>query len=183
MDLQTALRTRLRTIPDYPKPGILFKDITPLLQDPALLARCIGAITGAYPVGGFDAVGGIEARGFIFGSLVAHTAGKPFFPFRKAGKLPYRSLRESYSLEYGQAEIEIHADAIAPGQRVLVIDDLMATGGTAAAAARLVRRAGGEVAGVAFIVELGFLDGRRALHEAGVADERIVSLVTYAAGE
>lgn len=183
MDLQTALRARIRTIPDYPKPGIFFKDITPLLQDPPLLTRCIGAITGAYPAGGFDAVGGIEARGLIFGALVAHTAGKPFFPFRKVGKLPYRSLRESYDLEYGQAEIEIHVDAIAPGQRVLIIDDLLATGGTAAAAARLVRRAGAEIAGVAFVVELAFLPGRDALHAAGVADERIVSLVGFALGE
>lgn len=183
MELQAALRARIRTVPDYPKPGIRFKDITPLLQDPPLLTRCIGAIMGSHPPGGFDTVGGIEARGLIFGALVAHAAGKPFFPFRKPGKLPYRSLREAYSLEYGQAEIEIHVDALTPGQRVLIVDDLLATGGTAAAAARLVRRAGGEIAGAAFVVELAFLDGRRALHAAGVADERIVSLLGVAAGE
>jgi adenine phosphoribosyltransferase len=183
MELSSALRTRIRSVPDYPKPGILFKDITPLLQDPPLLSRCVGALIAAFPAGSFDIIGGIEARGFIFGSLVAHTAGKPFFPFRKAGKLPYRSIREAYSLEYGQAEIEIHVDAIAPDQRVLIVDDLLATGGTAAAAARLVRRAGGEIAGVAFLVELSFLEGRRALREAGVANERIVSLVGFEVGE
>ncbi len=183
MDLQSALHTRIRSVPDYPKPGILFKDITPLLQDPPLLSRCVGALIGAFPAGAFDIIGGIEARGFIFGALVAHTAGKPFFPFRKLGKLPYQSIREAYELEYGQAEIEIHVDAIAPGQRVLIVDDLLATGGTAAAAARLVRRAGGEIAGAAFVVELTFLAGRRALHEAGVAPERIVSLAGYGVGE
>jgi adenine phosphoribosyltransferase len=183
MDLQGALHTRIRSVPDYPKPGILFKDITPLLQDPPLLSRCVGALIEALPVGAFDIIGGIEARGFIFGSLVAHTAGKPFFPFRKVGKLPYRAIREAYALEYGQAEIEIHVDAIAPGQRVLIVDDLLATGGTAAAAVRLVRRAGGEVAGVAFVVELTFLPGRRVLREAGVQDERIVSLVGFGDGE
>ena len=105
MELRDALRARIRTIPDHPKPGILFKDITPLLQDPPLLSRCVGAITRAFAGEGFDLVGGIEARGFIFGTLVAHTTGKPFFPLRKAGKLPARTLREAYSLEYGQAEI------------------------------------------------------------------------------
>jgi len=183
MDLPGALQTRIRSVPDYPKPGILFKDITPLLQDPPLLSRCVGALIGAFPAGTFDVIGGIEARGFIFGALVAHTAGKPFFPFRKLGKLPYQSLREAYNLEYGQAEIEIHVDAIAPGQRVLIVDDLLATGGTAAAAARLVRRAGGEIAGVAFVVELTFLDGRRLLHEAGVPADRVVSLVGFRVGE
>jgi len=183
MELQTALRESMRTVPDFPKPGVLFKDITPVLQDPPLLARCIGEITGAYADGGFDVVGGIEARGFIFGSLVAHTTGKPFFPFRKAGKLPARCLKASYALEYGTAEIEMHVDAFKPGERVLVVDDLLATGGTAAAAAKLVREAGGHLAGTAFLIELPFLKGRARLHEAGVAPETIHSLIGFDAGE
>jgi adenine phosphoribosyltransferase len=183
MDLAAALRASIRSVPDFPKPGVLFKDITPTLQDPPLLARCVGEITSAFAQDGFDVVGGIDARGFIFGALVAHTAGKPFFPFRKAGKLPWKSLREAYSLEYGEAVLEMHADAVADGQRVLIVDDLLATGGTAAAAARLVRRAGGQLAGVAFMIELTFLGGRDVLRRADVTDEQILSLVHYDAGE
>ena len=183
MDLKAALQERMRTVPDFPKPGIFFKDITPILQDPPLLARCTAAITEYYTAVGFDLVAGIEARGFIFGALIAHTTGKPFIPFRKAGKLPAECLRESYSLEYGQAEIEVHADAIAPGQRVLIVDDLLATGGTAAAAVKLVERAGGSLAGVAFLIELTFLDGRARLLATGAADEQILSLVGYGANE
>ncbi len=183
MELQESLRARIRTVRDYPKPGILFKDITPLLQDPPLLTRCVGEITGAFASSGFDVIGGIEARGFIFGSLVAHTTGKPFFPFRKAGKLPSETLRARYLLEYGEAEIEMHRDAFVAGQRVLIVDDLLATGGTAAAAAQLVQQAGGLLSGVAFLIELTFLDGRGKLRDVGLRDEQIVSLLGYGAGE
>lgn len=183
MDLRAALAERMRTVPDFPKPGILFKDITPILQDPSLLARCTAAITGHYASSGFDLVAGIEARGFIFGALIAHTTGKPFIPLRKSGKLPAECLRESYSLEYGTAEIEMHADAILPDQRVLIVDDLLATGGTAAAAVRLVERAKGSLAGIAFLIELTFLDGRARLREAGANEEQILSLIGYGAGE
>jgi adenine phosphoribosyltransferase len=183
MELTEILRERIRTIPDFPKPGIAFKDVTPVFQDPELMRRVIEALCASNQADGFDAVGGIEARGLILGAPVAHAYGKPFFPFRKPGKLPWKSLRESFKKEYGQDELEIHVDAIAPGARVLIVDDLLATGGTAAAAARLVRAAGGEIAGIAFLVELTFLAGRAVLHEAGVRDERIVSLVSFGMGE
>jgi adenine phosphoribosyltransferase len=183
MELKAALSQSIRSVPDFPRPGILFKDITPVLRDPPLLTRCVGEITSAFTDSGFDCVGGVEARGFILGALVAHTAGRPFFPLRKAGKLPWRCLKESYSLEYGEAQLEMHEDAFEPQQRVLIVDDLLATGGTAAAAARLVHRAGGVLVGLTFLVELPFLDGRRPLHELGVQEDRILSLVRFAAGE
>jgi len=182
-ELSRQLRDRIRTIPGFPRPGILFKDLTPVFADPDLLARSITAIGDVFPPRGYDAVGGIEARGFILGALVAQAARRPFFPFRKAGKLPAKTIRESYALEYGESAIEMHADALAAGARVLVVDDLLATGGTAAAAVRLARRAGGSVAGVVFLVELTFLDGRAQLIAEGVAPEEILSLVSYAAGE
>jgi adenine phosphoribosyltransferase len=124
-------------------------------------------------------VGGIEARGLILGALIAHESGRPFFPFRKPGKLPWRALRESYSLEYGQGTLEMHEDAFPPGSGVLIVDDLLATGGTAAAAVRLVKRGGGEVVGVAFLVELGFLPGRQALLAEGLTADRIGRLVEF----
>lgn len=187
MDLTGTLKSTLRTIPDFPKPGILFKDITPLFNDPALLDSCIEAMIERFSApespGGFDYIGGIEARGFIFGAMIAQKTGKPFVPFRKVGKLPGKCLRESYRLEYGEATIEIHEDAFEHGKRVLLIDDLLATGGTATAAVKLVQKAGGVVAGVAFLIELDFLGGRARVAEAGVADSEIMSLVTYADGE
>lgn len=179
MELTEALRQRIRTIPDFPKPGIAFKDITPILQDPPLLHRCVLALRDRFDATGFEAVGGIESRGLIFGVLVAQACLRPFFPFRKLGKLPWRCLRESYSLEYGEAALEMHEDAFPRGARVLILDDLLATGGTAAAAARLVQRAGGEVVGVGFVVELGFLPGREPLRAAGIAEERIQSLIAF----
>jgi len=183
MELTAILKQRIRTIPDFPKPGIAFKDVTPVFQDPALMHRVIAALCAAQHPESFDFVGGIEARGLILGAPIAHTYGKPFFPFRKPGKLPWKALRESFDKEYGRDAIEIHADAVPPGARVLIVDDLLATGGTAAAAARLVQRAGGVVAGMGFLVELTFLPGRRILQGEGVADERIASLVAFAAGE
>jgi adenine phosphoribosyltransferase len=187
MDLTSDLKSTMRTIPDFPKPGILFKDITPLFNDPALLERCVDAMIERFSPpadpAGFDFVGGIEARGFIFGAMIAQKTGKPFVPFRKAGKLPSKCLQESYSLEYGEATIEIHEDAIPAGKRVLLVDDLLATGGTAAAAARLVAKAGGVVSGVAFLIELDFLGGHQKLGEAGVSESNIMSLVSYADNE
>lgn len=183
MTLEQELRERIRTIPDFPKPGIAFKDLTPVFQTPALIERCLDEILAAYAPAGIASVGGIEARGFVLGALVAQRAHKPFFPFRKAGKLPWKTLRESYSLEYGQAVIEIHEDAFPRGAQILIVDDLLATGGTGAAAARLVQRGGGELAGMVFLVELSYLGGRQKLIADGVDVEKIVSLVKFQVGE
>lgn len=153
----------VRDVPDFPKPGILFKDITPVLGD----AQALHEVIDRFVVYGKevqpDVVIGIESRGFVFGVPVALAMNLGFAPVRKLGKLPAKTLTEEYALEYGTNTVEIHADAIQPGQRVLIVDDLLATGGTAAAAARLVERLGGTVAGFAFLIELGFLEGRKAL--------------------
>ncbi len=155
------IKSRIRDIPDYPGPGILFKDITPLLADPALLRKVVAALgTGFGPV---DKVTGIEARGFILAAPVACLLGAGFVPVRKQGKLPAATYAESYELEYGTATIEVHEDAFAPGERVLIVNDVLATGGTARAAASLVRRAGAEVAGVSVLLELAALSGRARL--------------------
>jgi adenine phosphoribosyltransferase len=159
--MQPLLAERLvRDIPDFPKPGILFKDITPVVQDHAALRQVIERL-GAYGrERDAQVVVGIEARGFIFGVPTALELGLGFVPLRKVGKLPGARLSEEYALEYGTNIVEIHSDAIQPGQRVLIIDDLLATGGTAVAAARLVERLGGVVAGFGFVIELDFLAGR-----------------------
>ena len=154
------LESRIRTIPDFPKPGILYRDITPLLGDPDALAFAARELAAPFAGEGIRAVAGIEARGFIFGCLVARELSASFVPVRKPGKLPYRKVSESYTLEYGVGTIEMHVDALKPGERVLVVDDLVATGGTAAASCTLVERLGGEVAGCAFVVELDGLGGR-----------------------
>jgi adenine phosphoribosyltransferase len=158
------LAERIRDVPDFPKPGILFKDITPLLQDAAALRSACEFLAKPFAGRGIELVVGIESRGFIFGPPVALALGAGFAIARKQGKLPWQTRRESYDLEYGQAEIEMHSDAVRPGQRVLVIDDVIATGGTAAATARLVRALGGEVVAATFLIELAFLDGRKALN-------------------
>jgi len=151
----------VRDIPDWPTPGVMFRDITPLLGDSDAFARCVAALAqtrdGDRPV---DLVAGIEARGFILAAPVAHQLGAGFIPVRKHGKLPHETLSEAYSLEYGEAVLEIHRDAVGPGQRVLVVDDVLATGGTVAATVELIRRAGGEVAGVNVLIELEALGGR-----------------------
>jgi adenine phosphoribosyltransferase len=157
------LRSRIRDVPDFPEPGVLFRDITPLLRDAAALRLACRLLADPFRGQSVDLVVGIESRGFIFGPAVAIELGAGFQMARKLGKLPWKTHSEKYDLEYGSAEIEIHQDAVAPGQRVLVLDDLIATGGTAAATARLVERAGGRVLGAAFLIELGALDGRRAL--------------------
>jgi len=168
------LRTAIRDVPDFPKPGILFKDITPVLADPALFRLAVAALVTAAHGRRADKVVGIDARGFIFGAAVAHTLGVGFIPVRKKGKLPYRCEASAYQLEYGEAVIEMHIDAIRPGERVLLIDDLLATGGTAAAALRLIRQMQGVPVAALFFIELGFLGGRQAL-----GDVEIEAIVTF----
>lgn len=150
----------IRDIPDFPQPGIIFKDITPVLQDPAAFAEVVETFAEYAKTRKPDVIVAIESRGFILGAPVATALGKPFVPVRKVGKLPHDCVRAEYSLEYGTSAVEMHRDAIQPGQRALIVDDLLATGGTAAAAARLVQELGGEVAGIVFLIELGFLNGR-----------------------
>lgn len=172
--LQESLRELIRNVPDYPKPGVVFKDITPLLKDGEAFAAVVGAIATHYREQGIDYVLGIESRGFIFGAAVATALGAGFIPVRKPGKLPHLTHRCEYALEYGTDALEIHQDAVEPGKRVLIVDDVLATGGTAAAAVELVQCTGGEVAGLAFLIELGFLKGREK-----IAGFDVLSLLTY----
>ncbi|GAA1907742.1 adenine phosphoribosyltransferase [Streptantibioticus ferralitis] len=162
-DLRDLLLSRIRDVPDYPRPGVVFKDITPLLADPAAFGALIDALAALCARHGADKIVGLEARGFILAAPAAAKAEIGFVPIRKAGKLPGATLSQAYELEYGTAEIEVHPEAFAPGDRVLVIDDVLATGGTAEASLSLIRRAGAEVAGVAVLLELAFLDGRSRL--------------------
>lgn len=157
--------TLVRDVPDFPKPGILFKDITPIVQHGEALREVTEYLANWARERKVDAVMGIEARGFIFGVPVAIQLGVGFIPLRKMGKLPYNRITEEYALEYGTNTVEMHTDSILPGQRILIIDDLLATGGTAAAAARLVERVGGVVAGFGFVIELNFLEGRKVLSQ------------------
>ena len=157
------LKALIREVPDFPKPGILFYDITTLLKDPVGLKAVIDWLKERYAGAGVDVVLGIEARGFIFAPALAYALGVGFVPVRKPKKLPAATQRVEYALEYGTDALEIHADAIRPGQNVLVVDDVLATGGTAAAVARLVETVGGKVAGLAFVLELDFLHGRAKL--------------------
>ncbi|MBS1506407.1 MAG: adenine phosphoribosyltransferase [Bacteroidetes bacterium] len=159
MLLEETLKPLLRNVPDFPKPGILFKDITPLLGNPSARRKVVEAIAQHFKDNNIQALVAVEARGFIFGSLIAQELSVPLIPIRKAGKLPYKKIEEEYSLEYGTASIEIHQDAFAPGTRVLLHDDLLATGGTASAAGHLVQQLGGVVAGYSFIINLTFLAG------------------------
>ncbi len=154
------LREYIRNVPDFPKPGIQFKDITPLLKNPDALRTSVSSLRGRFPMDEVDAIVAIEARGFIFGALVAWESRKTLVPVRKPGKLPFRTITESYSLEYGKSELEIHEDALQRGQRVLIIDDVLATGGTVRAAARLAEKLGSIVVGIGVVIELGFLGAR-----------------------
>jgi len=155
------LLTYVRDIPDWPTPGIMFRDITPMLGDADAFARCVAALAAlGGAAGGVDLVAGIEARGFILAAPVAHQLQAGFVPVRKHGKLPHETFSEAYSLEYGEAVLEIHTDAVLPGQRVLVVDDVLATGGTVAATTELIRRAGGDIGGVNVLIELSALRGR-----------------------
>ena len=168
------LKEYVRDIPDYPKPGIVFRDITPLLGAPDAFSATVDALAAPYNDEHIDKVLGIEARGFVFAAPVAYRHAAGFVPVRKAGKLPWEIEREEYELEYGTDLLEIHRDGVAPGERVLIVDDVIATGGTAAATARLAERLGGVVIGFAFVLELGFLEGRKK-----IAGYPVHSLVTY----
>lgn len=151
------------TIPDFPEPGIMFRDITSVIQDPEGLKLAVDGLVGLLRDVDFDVVVGPESRGFIFGVPVAYLLGKGFVPVRKKGKLPRETVSQKYDLEYGQAEIEMHTDAVRPGQKVVIVDDLMATGGSAEAAAKLVEKLGGKVVRMAFVMELAGLEGRKRL--------------------
>jgi adenine phosphoribosyltransferase len=153
----------IRNVPDFPQPGIQFKDITPVLADARLFAGAIDLVTEKYQPGSVDAVVGIDARGFIFAAAAAIKLNAGFVPVRKKGKLPYQTIEQAYSLEYGQATVAMHIDALKPGSRVLLVDDLLATGGTSAAAAALVQKLGGKILEAVFLTELKFLDGRQRL--------------------
>ena len=159
----SSLREHVRDVPDFPRPGIIFRDITPLLAAPDAFALTVDALAAPFADEPIEKVLGIEARGFVFAAPVAYRRGAGFVPVRKVGKLPWEVEREEYVLEYGTDLLEIHRDAELPGERVLIVDDVIATGGTAAAAARLVERLGGVVAGLAFLLELVDLDGRSQL--------------------
>jgi adenine phosphoribosyltransferase len=172
--LTIDLKQMIRSVPDFPKPGINFYDITTLLKDPQGLKATIDSLAVPYEAAGIDIVVGIESRGFILGSAVAQRIGAGFIPVRKAGKLPAKAIKEIYELEYGKDALEIHADAIEKGQRVLIVDDVLATGGTAAAATRLVKQLGGALHGLAFLIELTFLNGKSKL-----AGEQVYSVLQY----
>ena len=163
-----AIRDRIRTIPDHPKPGIMFRDITTLLQDPRGFRKTVDELVQPYAGVRIDKVAGIESRGFIVGGAMAHQLSVGFVPIRKKGKLPWRTYAQDYELEYGTDTMEVHVDAVKQGENVLLIDDLIATGGTAEAAIKLIRRLGGTVVGAAFIVDLPELGGRARLEGLGV---------------
>ena len=169
-----SLKRLVRDVPDFPKKGIVFKDITPILKDPGALQFAVEELAEVLRPARPDQIAGIESRGFIFSPILAYKLRAGFVPIRKKGKLPARTIRAAYTLEYGEAELEIHEDAIFKGMRVAVVDDLLATGGTAQAAIRLVESLGGEVTAVAFLVELGFLKGREKL-----SGYNIFSLIQY----
>ena len=174
MDDVAELRAKIRDIKDFPTEGILFKDITTLLKDPKAFRCVLDELATGYIQSGVEIVVGVESRGFIFGGALAHELGAGFVPVRKLGKLPAKTIQVEYELEYGRDALAMHEDAVSTGQRVLIVDDLLATGGTMAATLRLVERLGGKVVGAAFLIELGFLAGRERLK--GYALE---SLITY----
>ncbi|NOY25500.1 MAG: adenine phosphoribosyltransferase [Oligoflexia bacterium] len=173
-ELEERLRTTIRDVPDFPKPGILFKDITPVLADPKLFRATIDWFAELYAGEHIDAVVGMESRGFLFGAPLALELSAAFVPARKPGKLPYDRISEQYSLEYGTATLEMHVDAVKPGDRVLIVDDLLATGGTAKATCKLVKQLGADIVGMCFVVELGFLSGRALLD-----DVPVHAIITY----
>lgn len=165
MQISNDLSRFIRDIPDFPKPGIIFKDITPLLSDPSALAMAVELLANPFRGKGIDLVVGAESRGFIFGIAVAQALSAGFIPIRKPGKLPYKTRKMSYDLEYGTDSLEIHTDAVRKGQKVLMVDDLLATGGTMRACCDLVTGLGGQIAGITFLLELTFCHGREKLKE------------------
>jgi adenine phosphoribosyltransferase len=171
--MSVNLRSVIRSIPDFPKPGIMFRDVTPLFGNPAAFRQAVDSLAAAFASENPNVIAAIESRGFVFGGALAYKLGVPFVPIRKAGKLPHTTHRAEYELEYGQGVLEVHVDAIRPGDRVLLIDDLVATGGTAAASVELIRRLGGTVVGAGFLIELAFLAWRRKLE--GVKTEVLIS--------
>ncbi len=171
---EDLIKSRIRAIQDYPKPGIIFRDITPLLKDSVLFSKCIDLMAEKVSKYNFDYIAGIEARGFIVGSALSYKTGKGFIPIRKKGKLPYAKISKDYQLEYGMETIEIHKDSVERGSKVLIVDDLLATGGTASASADLIKSLGAKVSGYAFIVELQFLEGRKRL-----SGDNVTVLIKY----
>lgn len=174
--ISNKLNSAIRDIADFPKPGIIFKDITPILKDPILCSEVIDEFIKKLEGIEIDVVAGIESRGFLFGLMLANRLQIPFVPVRKKGKLPFTTIQEPCELEYGSAILELHKDAIRPGQRVLIHDDLLATGGTVNAATRLVQKLDGEVAGYAFVISLDFLNAKEKL---SLVSNNIISLVSY----
>ncbi len=174
--ISTKLKNAIRDIPDFPKPGILFKDITPILKDAELCSGVIDEFVKRLEGTQIDVIAGIESRGFLFGLMLANRLQIPFVPIRKQGKLPFKTLQEPCELEYGSAILELHEDALLPGQRVLIHDDLLATGGTVSAATRLVQKLDGVVAGYSFVISLDFLNAKEKL---SLVSENIITLVSY----
>jgi len=174
--ISTKLKNAIRDIPDFPKPGIIFKDITPILKDAILCSEVIEAFVKRIDVDQLDVIAGIESRGFLFGLMLANRLQIPFVPIRKQGKLPAKTIQEPCDLEYGSAILELHEDALIPGQRVMIHDDLLATGGTVAAATRLVQKLDGIVAGYSFVISLDFLNGKEKLKP---VSENIITLLSY----
>jgi adenine phosphoribosyltransferase len=168
------LKRYIRDVPDYPQKGIVFRDITPLLGDRKIFSEVVALMSKAWTADPPELVAGIEARGFIPGAAIAVKLGAGFVPIRKTGKLPWMTVVESYDLEYGTDQLEVHSDAVQPGQKVLIVDDVLATGGTASAAVRLMRKLGADVVGVQVLIELGYLDGRERLK-----DVKLVSEILY----
>ncbi len=161
--IETSIKNSIRDIPDFPKPGIIFKDITPILKDQKLCTAIIDAFVAELKDLEFDAIAGIESRGFLFGLMLANRLNVPFIPIRKAGKLPFKTIQQSYDLEYGSAILEIHEDAFEPGTRVLIHDDLLATGGTVEATSLLIEKMKGVISGFSFLISLDFLGGEERL--------------------
>jgi len=174
MSTAEELKKYIRNVPDYPQKGIIFRDITPLLGDKTIFREVVDLMSKAWLADPPDLVAAIEARGFIPGAAIAVKLGVGFVPIRKTGKLPWSTVMESYDLEYGTDSLEVHSDAVQPGQTVLIVDDVLATGGTASAAVRLMRKLGAAVVGVQVLIELGYLDGRQRL-----SDVKLVSEITY----
>lgn len=174
--IQAKLKAAIRDVPDFPKPGILFKDITPILKDARLCCEIVDAFAAGLKGVDIDVIAGIESRGFLFGLMLANKLNVPFVPIRKQGKLPFKKISQPCELEYGSAILELHEDAILPGQKVLIHDDLLATGGTVNAATRLVQQLDGVVAGYAFVISLDFLNGKEALRS---QSSNIVSLISF----